>query len=348
MCKSWSSSAPAVWLCSGNPLEAQQKHSITFAHTLCAASERAERSDSMTTQRQEQDKRYDPADSTLKFVTRQDDISKFTHCAAEMNYSSIKLFSPQRQLGSQGARRTLDDDPDTLRAEMSCGHAVTPQSLTAWCRSLLDQGQYVFRCPALKDGTVQKCEAQWSYQEVRKLAVLTAAEQQHFEETMAALAAAEYCEFKSCPGCHTCVEREDISNLNVHCTVCSAVTAQAFEFCWQCLRVWKGPGPRSDRCGNDGCTNKDLELLKGCPTTSLPQVQNLDPCPSIRACPTCGLLLEHDRTGCKNILCSRCQVEFCFVCLKLTPACLQTSSYFLPCSDGVAPRQEAIPSWKRS
>lgn len=27
----------------------------------------------------------------------------------------------------------------SLRAEMSCGHAVTPESLTGWCRSLLDQ-----------------------------------------------------------------------------------------------------------------------------------------------------------------------------------------------------------------
>uniref|UniRef100_A0A8C9WIL2 Si:ch211-212k18.15 n=1 Tax=Scleropages formosus TaxID=113540 RepID=A0A8C9WIL2_SCLFO len=120
----------------------------------------------MTTQQQEQEKRYDPGDSTLKFVTRPDDI-------------------------------TLDDDPDTLRAEMSCGHAVTPQSLTAWCRSLLDQGQYKFLCPALKEGTVKKCGALWSYQEVRKLAVLTADEQKHFEEAMAALAAAEFCEYKS-------------------------------------------------------------------------------------------------------------------------------------------------------
>ncbi|KAG7462165.1 hypothetical protein MATL_G00199540 [Megalops atlanticus] len=271
----------------------------------------------MTTQQQEQEKRYDPQrDSTLRFVTRQDDI-------------------------------TLDDDPNTLRAEMSCGHAVTPQSLTAWCRSLLDQGQHRFYCPALKEGTTQKCEAEWTYQEVRKLALLNTQEQQYFEETLAALAAAEYCEFKSCPGCSTCVEREDLCNLCVHCTICTAETGRVYEFCWQCLSQWKGPGPRSDRCDNDGCTNKELELLRKCPTTALPQVPGVTECPSIRACPTCGLLLEHDRTGCKNLLCSRCQKEFCFVCLKLTPVCLQTSTHYVPCSDGIAPRQTAIPSWNR-
>lgn len=38
------------------------------------------------------------------------------------------LFSLAPEEGDQG-----------LRAEMSCGHAVTPESLTGWCRSLLDQ-----------------------------------------------------------------------------------------------------------------------------------------------------------------------------------------------------------------
>ncbi|XP_026122543.1 uncharacterized protein LOC113105597 isoform X3 [Carassius auratus] len=60
------------------------------------------------TEQQREEKRYDPDDKTLKFVTRQDDI-------------------------------TGDDDPETRRAEMSCGHAVTPESLTGWCRSLLDR-----------------------------------------------------------------------------------------------------------------------------------------------------------------------------------------------------------------
>lgn len=40
------------------------------------------------------------------------------------------------------------------------------------------------------------CNKLWSYQEVRRLADLSVEEMQHFEETMARLAAAEYCEFQ--------------------------------------------------------------------------------------------------------------------------------------------------------
>ncbi|XP_072542896.1 uncharacterized protein [Salminus brasiliensis] len=260
----------------------------------------------------EDEKRYDPADTTLRFVPRPDDI-------------------------------TLDDDPDNLRAEMSCGHAVTPQSLTAWCRSLLDQGQYKFKCPALKDGTTKKCEAVWPYVEVRRMALLTQEEQSHFEETMAVLAAAEYCEYNSCPGCKTFVEREVLTNLCVHCIICTAVTGKTYHFCWQCLREWKGPGPRSDRCDNNGCVNPLLENLLKCREITLPQVQNIK-VPSMRACPTCGNVVEHDKTGCKNIICNRCQIEFCFSCLKLSAVC---KSFFTPCLGGVAPRQTCLPTWKK-
>ncbi|XP_011605037.1 probable E3 ubiquitin-protein ligase ARI7 [Takifugu rubripes] len=264
------------------------------------------------------EKRYDPKDTTLKFVNKPDSLDPFP-----------------------------DDGDAPQRAEMSCGHAVTPESLTAWCRSLLDQGQYKFRCPALKEGTVQKCDAVWSYQEVRRLAVLTVEEMQHFEETSARLAAREYCEYKSCPGCKTYVERKDLDNLNVLCLICKADKKKLFHFCWQCMNPWKGPAPRSDHCDNQGCINHDLQLLMNCTTTSLPQVMGVDACPSIRVCPTCGQKVEHNKTGCKNIICPRCQVEFCFVCLKLTKTCLKTSTHFKPCSDGVAPRQTSIPVWHR-
>ncbi|KAB5579293.1 hypothetical protein PHYPO_G00193440 [Pangasianodon hypophthalmus] len=262
----------------------------------------------------EQRRCHNPKDSTLRFVTRADDI-------------------------------TLDDDPNTQRLEMSCGHAVTPESLTAYCRSLLDKGDYKFVCPAIKQGT-DTCGAEWPYMEVRRIALLTQEEQNHFEETMAVLAAAKYCEYNPCPGCNSYVERQDLTNLCVLCTICTSDTGERFEFCWQCLKTWKGPAPRSDKCDNSNCVNPTLEKLLNCKDTTLPEVQDLI-CPSLRACPTCGNLVEHDTTGCKNIICNRCHIEFCFSCLKITEDCLETSSYFKPCSDGVAPRQTSIPTWRK-
>uniref|UniRef100_A0A3P9H8B0 RING-type domain-containing protein n=1 Tax=Oryzias latipes TaxID=8090 RepID=A0A3P9H8B0_ORYLA len=264
----------------------------------------------------EEDKMYDPRDTTLTFVDSPDDLDPLP-----------------------------SEEEDSLRAQMSCGHAVTPESLTGWCRSLLDQGNYVFKCPALKDG--ERCNAIWPYREVRRLAALTAEEIEYFEENIARLAAMEFCDFKACPGCKTFLERKDLTNLCVQCTVCTSDKKAAFQFCWQCFKPWKGRGPRSDRCDNEGCINQDLELLRTCKTTFLSQVQGVGACPSIRACPTCGQKTEHDTTGCKNVICTRCQVEFCFVCLKRTRVCLQTSSHFNPCSEGIAPRQTSIPVWHR-
>ncbi|XP_039509758.1 E3 ubiquitin-protein ligase ARIH2-like [Pimephales promelas] len=230
-----------------------------------------------------------------------------------------------------------DDDPDVLRARLSCGHVTGPYTLTEYCRILLTDGKAELRCPL--------CSEQWSYTEVRTLAKLTPQEQQYFEETLANNATRKIVDIKNCPGCDWLIERSDSSNLSVQCTVCSANKGKTFLFCWQCLREWKGHQPRSDRCDNDGCSNKDLDLLRDCATITLPSVNNIE-CPAVRACPTCGLLINHNTEKCKNILCSRCDVEFCFVCLKLTPDCLATSDFFILCSDGVAPRQTSFPFWR--
>ncbi|XP_074480889.1 E3 ubiquitin-protein ligase RNF19B-like [Sebastes fasciatus] len=263
------------------------------------------------------EKRYDPLDTTLKFVNRRDDLDP-----------------------------VCDDDDDCLRAEMSCGHAVTPDTLTQWCRSQLDEGNYKFRCPAVIEGTTL-CNELWSYQEVRRLADLSVEEMQHFEDTMARLAAAGYCEIQSCPQCKTSVERKDLSNLCVQCFICTADQKKAYQFCWQCQRAWKGPGPRSDRCCNNSCINRDLQLLQTCKTISLPAVEGVTDCPSVRACPTCGMKVEHSRDNCKNIKCPRCHMEFCFVCLKLKRECCKTSSPYGICPSGVAPRQTSIPVLQR-
>ncbi|XP_070785701.1 E3 ubiquitin-protein ligase RNF19B-like [Enoplosus armatus] len=261
------------------------------------------------------EKKYDPLDTTLKFVNRRDDLDPVS-----------------------------SDGDDCLRAELSCGHAVTPDSLTQWCRSQLNEGNYKFKCPAVIEGTTL-CNKPLSYQEVRRLADLSVEEMQHFEETMTSLAAPEYCEIQSCPQCRTSVERKDLSNLCVQCIICTADQKKTYQFCWQCQKKWKGPGPRADHCDNDGCLNRDLQLLQTCKTISLPDVEGVTDCPSVRACPTCGMKVEHSRQYCKNIKCLRCRVEFCFVCLKPKSQC--GSSPYKICPGGVAPRQTSIPVWQR-
>ncbi|XP_067436811.1 uncharacterized protein [Thunnus thynnus] len=255
----------------------------------------------------ETEKCYDPEDSTLRFVDRED----------EMDFLYIGFKS--------------------RRALMSCGHAVTPMSLTDWCCRLLDQGESRFVCGQTD------CDAEWSFEEVRKMALLTPEEMREFEKKMFNNSK----DVKSCPGCKSRVMRADLNDLSVLCSVCTADKKKDYRFCCQCLREWKGPFPRSDCCENDGCTNQILETLRKCPEIIFEEVVGVTGCPSIRACPTCGQLLEHDKTQCKNIVCPRCKVEFCFVCLKVTAECLESSEHYEPCSSGVASRQTSIPVWKR-
>lgn len=150
-----------------------------------------------------------------------------------------------------------------------------------------------------------------------------------------------------CPKCKTMVERKDLSNLCVQCVVCTADQKKSYQFCWQCQRDWKGPGPRSDRCDNHGCINRDLQLLRTCKYISLPDVKGVISCPSVRACPVCGIKVEHNRMHCKNVRCPRCHMTFCFVCLKPKSLCIKTSSPYDICPSGVAPRQTCIPVWKK-
>lgn len=76
---------------------------------------------------------------------------------------------------------TLDDDPDGKRAKMPCGHAISPDSLTAYCRSLLSSGKYLFLCPYISPDRKFRCNREWTYIEVRRFGVLNKFEQKDFE-----------------------------------------------------------------------------------------------------------------------------------------------------------------------
>ncbi|XP_044197021.1 probable E3 ubiquitin-protein ligase RNF144A isoform X2 [Thunnus albacares] len=256
--------------------------------------------------KEEKEKCYDPEDSTLKFVDRED----------EMDFLCIGYKS--------------------RRALMSCGHAVTPMSLTDWCRHLLDQGETRFKCGQTD------CDVVWSLKEVCKMALLTPEEMREFGKKMFNNSQ----DVKSCPGCKSRVMRADLNDLSVLCSVCTADKKKVYRFCCQCSREWKGPFPRSDRCKNDGCINLQVETLRKCPEIIFKDVKDVTGCPSIRACPTCGQLVEHNTKLCKSIICRRCKVKFCFVCLNLFEGCRRTSLIYGPCLSGVAPRQTSIPVWK--
>ena len=262
-----------------------------------------------------------------------------------------KHYDPFRDFGikfTDAPDAILGENNGQLRALLSCGHAVDPNSLTAYCRSLIDQGHFKLVCPGLVDGN-KKCNKKLEYTEIRKLALLNDSEMDFFERKLSELAAAEFVDFKECPKCRSFVEREDLTNLRVYCNICKGIGKKTYEFCWQCEKEWTVPKIKaSDTCGRDKCENQDLAALRQAIYINLNDVDNLQPVPSIRSCPTCGKLSEHDRTNCKTVICPRCKIEFCFACLKTKKVCLRTSTPFTRCSKPIAAIQKNIPIWHRN
>jgi hypothetical protein len=232
------------------------------------------------------------------------------------------------------------DDEHVLRAKLSCGHVVDPNSLTNWCKSLLNSGYCEFYCPAIVR-RFETCNKKLEYSEVRKLALLNKTEKYYFEIKLSENAAEKICDFKKCPNCQSFVERTNCNDLKTVCSVCLVLTKKNFEFCWQCEQKWvvSTINQQTDTCGRVNCINKNLQALAKC---KLIQLGNILKNPSIRACITCGFLIEHDGTNCKNVICKRCKVEFCFSCLNLKKEC---KNQYSACE--TVPIQLNIPIWNQ-
>lgn len=236
---------------------------------------------------------------------------------------------------------TFEDDQP--RIKMSCGHAVDINSLTAWCRSLIERHEFEFYCPAIIDQARNtKCAKVWPYEEVRRAAHLTEGEQTYFELKMSLYAATQYCDMKECPGCRSFVERCSLDSLRVHCPICTKMKKQNCDFCWQCGREWTESENSSMKCGYALCEHPDLPAIRNAPSVTIGELQ----VPNRRACPTCGSVIEHKPQGCKFICCFHCKKEFCFICLESKNICLnskQSSFYGIGCTP--AARQKEIPVW---
>ncbi|KAL3871388.1 hypothetical protein ACJMK2_039392 [Sinanodonta woodiana] len=202
---------------------------------------------------------------------------------------------------------TLDDDQSMSRIKMPCGHAIGQESLKEYCRRMLDDGKFEFVCPS----SDPCCGEIWDYRTVRKLAVLTKEEQNYFEEKLSEIFLKVTLRTKDCPNCSSLSLRPNGNNFRVICMICQLGQRHPYEFCWYCLGAWS-TSDNTD-CGNSTCDAIDLRLryLKSAGIKDINGVK----CPSMRACPACGYLIEHTE-GCKQMSC-RCGQKFCFVCLKI-------------------------------
>jgi ubiquitin len=237
---------------------------------------------------------------------------------------------------------------DPRRVRMSCGHGVDPSTLTNYCRSKLKDHIAKFTCPAIVDQKAANkvCGKEWTYADIRKAALLTEDEMKYFEYKISELAAMQFYDLKSCPGCNTCVERIDEKNLRVTCPICSKQKKKTWDFCWQCLKEWSGPTTSAVKCGYSLCVHPGLTALKDAPLINL---YGKD-VPNRRACPTCGKVIEHKQEGCKMMTCIRCKKEFCFICLLPSRECLKSApgSWRGECKNPPAERQTSIPLWSRN
>ncbi|XP_035692562.1 uncharacterized protein DDB_G0292642-like [Branchiostoma floridae] len=229
-----------------------------------------------------------------------------------------------------------EDDPSIPRAKMSCGHAITPGSLTTYGESLLSEGKYVFKCPYVSPSG-KRCRKEWHYSEVRRIAVLTEDEKKQFETQISDNYLLKGMGIQECPKCRSYCERSN-KDKRVVCPFCSASDGVEYHFCWHCLRKWVGGG--AEQCGNDDCSGEDprLKILRDCEKKTIVKVVG---CPSIRACLKCGMLIEHEE-ACKHMTCTTYSQMFCFICLK--PAqngSYQCGSYNSPCK--IADVQKTIP-----
>lgn len=185
---------------------------------------------------------------------------------------------------------------------MPCGHAVSASGLYEHCMSKVRAGSDRVSCPV--------CSRGWSVKDMRERTGLSEGQVKSIDEGLARNF------FLSMPGvvkCGGCGAIYSSSSSSGHGQLCSSCAVKSHD------------GKRAT-----------VELLASCPIKT---VGHASSCPTLRACPNCGNVIEHE-ADCRRVECNHCKTLFCFVCLTI-----RTSSNYYPCPDrcGTAARQTVIP-----
>ena len=214
--------------------------------------------------------------------------------------------------------------------QMPCGHAISPDGLMDYCWSEVSSGRkYEIRCCL--------CNSEWPIEIIKRFGGASEEELRMLEEGLSKNYCRVHSNISECPGCMSLCEQKDTSKSCVQCPVCTRKKEKAYHFCWHCLHPWKN-ALSAKQCGNTTCNAELLGQLLAAPEINVIGVN----VPSIRACPSCGSLIEHKK-GCKQMTCKKCKADFCFICLrKRTPEGSWTcGAWNNQCK--AAPRQTKIP-----
>jgi len=218
----------------------------------------------------------------------------------------------------------VDDDAISIRVEMPCGHAVTPDGLAEYVDTEIINQKTKITCP------VKSCCAEWKVSEIGKRG-LTTQEREKLEIGMTKNILFEQ-GLQECLRCSAFIQREG-NGTRMVCPFCKQRGIK-YEFCWICQNKWQNNSSYS-KCGNALCGKyaEFQNILNTCSTKTIYGVQ----VPEVRACPHCKKAINHKET-CKHMDCPGCSTKFCYICLSVYKDQWTCGSYNTPCK--AAPRQK--------
>jgi hypothetical protein len=199
---------------------------------------------------------------------------------------------------------------DTHRGLMSCGHAIDPNNLFNYMYYCVLKGLYEIKCPYIDPvDPNNRCSQIWSYQELRKMALLNSDEKDFFEIQMSENKIRAVEDISECKKCHYHIKRHPTTT-RIICQSCLIDDIQPDIFCFVCKQPWQRR--RKIQCSNSDCGKSIAMKLKGVAK----KIICGESVKSIQACPKCDTLLEHIGTEyCRTMRCP-CGYKFCFVCGK--------------------------------
>ena len=212
---------------------------------------------------------------------------------------------------------------------MPCNHTMHPHCLMdyAW-NEVSSNAKSQIQC--------FMCSAEWSVPILKRYGRATMYELRLLEEGLSRNVITSDQTVSECPGCNSFSERMDKKKARVLCRICRKQGKNGW-YCWHCKKPWANSASDNE-CGNPTCkAGSIISQIQNAPLTEVVGVK----CPSIRLCPSCGTGIEHI-TGCKQMVCKTCKMNFCFICLRMKrEGSWQCGSYNDKCQP--APVQTTVP-----